>query len=141
MKSHVALPLGKLRGVAEDAAVVLVALLGHHVDAQQRHPRVLAVPGALRPPVVPALHHAREVGRRLHLDRHQPRAARRRHGRREHLRQTSPAAPDGGGQRLVGEQGALLPLIKLGMRRLRGKTNEVEDVERSRFTLCHKLVN
>ena len=45
--SHVTLPLWKLRGVAEDATVVLVALLGHHVDAQERHPRVLAVPRAL----------------------------------------------------------------------------------------------
>ena len=99
----------------EDAAVVLVALLGHHVDAQERHPRVLAVARTLRPPVVSALHHSREVGRRLHLDRHQPRAARRRHRRREHLGQTT-AAPDG--QRLVGKEGALLPLVELGMRRL-----------------------
>ena len=51
--SHVVLPLRKLRGVSEDAAVVVVALTGHHVHAQERHPRVLAVARALRPPVVP----------------------------------------------------------------------------------------
>ena len=68
---------------------------------------------------VPALHDAGKVCGRLHLDGHQPRAARRRHRRREHLRKAAADCRE----RLVGVEGVVLPpLVELRQRRLQGKT-------------------
>ena len=72
---------------------------------------------------VPALHDAGKVCGRLHLDGHQPRAARRRHRRREHLRKAAAATAER--ERLVGVEGVVFPpLVQLGQCLLQGKTRK-----------------